>query len=189
MVKVLDYQDWRIVKIIRLEKQFGPRFLWADVVYTRNVTTSYYCNVEKVQTDANDFFDVKKVYPEDQFDKIILKAAKQNYPNAHFVNADICVDLEIDWIKKRFRNQHKEFATIYIEPYLNENDYGIYYKENREFPIFTIPLDIYVPSPDFNLYFSNEVFFLNYNISKEDELRRYLNEIKKTFHELEEIIR
>lgn len=185
----LDIEKWRIVKTIRIEKQFGSRYVWADLIYTRSVTADYRWNAENIETPFGVFYDFKKEYPEDNFDKVVLKAVQQNYSKAQFQNADVFTDMEADWFKKIYGKHIKESAIIYIEPYLNGFEYGSFPTEGREFPIFSIPLDVYVPCPDFQQYFRNEGYFLKYDLVKAEEIKTFLAGVNQTLHSIEEIIR
>lgn len=186
--KFLDFESWRIVKTIRIEKQFGSRYVWADLVYTRSVSADYQWKSEKVQNSQGFFCDIKKEYPEDDFDKVVLKAVRQDYPDVHFQNADVYTDWEADSFKRLYGKQFKETAVIYLQPFLDGYGNGQFPQGNREFPIFRIPLDIYIPCKDFNPFFANERYTLYYNYGMEEEVRAFIKNIKPTFHSLEEII-
>lgn len=187
--KFLDFESWRIVKTIRIEKQFGSRYIWADLIYTRSVSADYQWKSVKVQNSQGFFCDIKKEYPEDDFDKVVLKAVKQDYPDARFQNADVYTDWEADSYKRLYGKQFKETAIIYLQPYLDGYGSGPFPQENREFRIFRIPLDIYIPCEDFQPYFANEGYTLYYTYGKEEELKAFFKNKKPTFHRLEEIIR
>ncbi len=186
--KFLDFESWRIVKTIRIEKQFGSRYVWADLVYTRSVSADYQWKSEKVQNSQGFFCDIKKEYPEDDFDKVVLKAVRQDYPDIHFQNADVYTDWEADSFKRLYGKQFKEIAVIYLKPFLDGYESGPFPQGNREFPFFRIPLDIYIPCEDFTPFFANEGYTLYYNYGMEEEVRAFIKNIKPTFHSLEEII-
>lgn len=186
--KFLDLENWRIVKLIRLEKQIARHYMWADLIYTRSVTAKYKKESEKEETPSGIFYGLKEKYPKDAFDEMVLKAVKQDYPDAFFRNAEIVTDMEAERFKNLYKNHHKESAVIHLQPDLSCMEYGNY-PIDKQFSIFNVPFVLYIPCDEFVPYFANEGYFLNYNLSMEEELRLFIKEIKPTIHSLEEIIK
>lgn len=185
---ILNFEDWRIVKQIRLEKTIGGRFLWADLVYTRSVSANYIKKTEQVETPLGVFFDLKHEYPEDDFDKLVMKAIRQDYPNATARNADITTDMDIKRLSSIWGNQSIEQAIIYLQPDFSGSEFGKYPVGTKS-PVFQLSFDIYFPCKEFQMYFCNEGYFINYRIEDADTVKKELESIKPSVHRLEESIR
>lgn len=181
--KLLNHEDWRIVKTIRLEKQYGPRFMWAELAYARSVTRDYMKTTEKIETPNGLFLDLKETYPEDEFDKIVLKAVRTAYPNAFFQNAEIITDMDISRQKALFGYQQKEEAIIYLQPSFQDVDLWAV-PVGTQYALFPIPLSIYVPCAEFKPYFCNEGYTLYYDRLQEENIRAFIAEITPTVHKL-----
>lgn len=186
--RFLNFEDWRIVKQIRLEKTIGGRFLWADLVYTRSVSANYIKKTERVETPLGVFFDLKDEYPEDAFDKLVLQAIRQDYPNATMRNADITTDMDIKRFSGIWGNQIKERAIVYLQPDFSGFEFGKYPVGTKS-PVFQLSFDIYVPCKEFHMYFCNEGYFINYRIEEAEAVKKELEGLRPSVHRLEELIR
>ena len=184
----LNPEDWRIVKQIHLEKTVGGRFVWADLVYTRRVSANYIKKTERVETPLGVFFDLKNKYPEDAFDKLVMHAIRQDYPNATVRNGDITTDVDIKRFSSSRRNQIIEKAIVYLQPDFSGFEFGNY-PVGAKSPVFQLSFDIYVPCKEFQMYFCNEGYFTNYRIEDADAVKKELEGIKPSVHRLEESIR
>lgn len=185
--RFLNFEDWRIVKQIHLEKTIGGRFVWADLVYTRSVFADYTKKTERVETPLGVFFDLKHEYPEDDFDKLVIKAIRQDYPNATVRNADITTDMDIKRLSSIWGNQSIEQAIIYLQPDFSGFEFGKYPVGTKS-PVFQLSFDIYVPCKEFQMYFCNEGYFINYRIEDAEEVKKKLEGIRPSVHRLEESI-
>lgn len=184
----LNPEDWRIVKQIHLEKTVGGRFVWADLVYTRSVSANYIKKTERVETPLGVFFDFKNKYPEDAFDKLVMHAIRQDYPNATVRNGDITTDMDIKRFSSSRRNQIIEKAIVYLQPDFSGFEFGNY-PVGAKSPVFQLSFDIYVPCKEFQMYFCNEGYFTNYRIEDADAVKKELEGIRPSVHRLEESIR
>lgn len=184
----LNPEDWRIVKQIYLEKTVGGRFVWADLVYTRRVSANYIKKTERVETPLGVFFDLKNKYPEDAFDKLVMHAIRQDYPNATVRNGDITTDMDIKRFSSSRRNQIIEKAIVYLQPDFSGFEFGNY-PVGAKSPVFQLSFDIYVPCKEFQMYFCNEGYFTNYRIEDADAVKKELEGIRPSVHRLEESIR
>ncbi len=184
----LNPEDWRIVKQIHLEKTVGGRFVWADLVYTRSVSANYIKKTERVETPLGVFFDLKNKYPEDAFDKLVMHAIRQDYPNATVRNGDITTDMDIKRFSSSRRNQIIEKAIVYLQPDFSGFEFGNY-PVGAKSPVFQLSFDIYVPCKEFQMYFCNEGYFTNYRIEDADAVKKELEGIRPSVHRLEESIR
>lgn len=184
----LNPEDWRIVKQIHLEKTVGGRFVWADLVYTRRVSANYIKKTERVETPLGVFFDLKNKYPEDAFDKLVMHAIRQDYPNATVRNGDITTDMDIKRFSSSRRNQIIEKAIVYLQPDFSGFEFGNY-PVGAKSPVFQLSFDIYVPCKEFQMYFCNEGYFTNYRIEDADAVKKELEGIRPSVHRLEESIR
>lgn len=184
----LNPEDWRIVKQIHLEKTVGGRFVWADLVYTRRVSANYIKKTERVETPLGVFFDLKNKYPEDAFDKLVMHAIRQEYPNATVRNGDITTDMDIKRFSSSRRNQIIEKAIVYLQPDFSGFEFGNY-PVGAKSPVFQLSFDIYVPCKEFQMYFCNEGYFTNYRIEDADAVKKELEGIRPSVHRLEESIR
>ena len=173
----LNPEDWRIVKQIHLEKTVGGRFVWADLVYTRSVSANYIKKTERVETPLGVFFGFKNKYPEDAFDKLVMHAIRQDYPNATVRNGDITTDMDIKRFSSSRRNQIIEKAIVYLQPDLSGFEFGNY-PVGAKSPVFQLSFDIYVPCKEFQMYFCNEGYFTNYRIEDADAVKKELEGIR-----------
>ena len=187
-LKLLNHEDWRLVKTIRLEKQFGSRYMWAELAYARKVTRDYIKTFEKVEAPNGLFLDVKEIYPIDTFDNIVLKAVRTEYPNANFQNSEVLTDMDVTREKALFGYQHKEEAVIYLRPSFQDVDMWSV-PDGTRYEMFRIPLSIYIPCEEFKQFFCNEGYTLYYDRSQENNVRNLLRDIRPTVHQLDELIK
>ena len=185
---LLNLEDWRIVKQIHIEKTEGGRFVWADLIYTRSVSVNYIKKTERVETPLGVFFDLKNEYPEDAFDKLVLQAIRQDYPNATVRNADITTDMDIKRFSSIWGNQIIEQAIVYLQPDFSGFEFGKYPVETKS-PVFQLTFDIYVPCKEFQMCFCKEGYFINYRIEDAEKVKKKLEGIRPSVHRLGESIR
>lgn len=134
------------------------------------------------------FFDLKNKYPEDAFDKLVMHAIRQDYPNATVRNGDITTDMDIKRFSSSRRNQIIEKAIVYLQPDFSGFEFGNY-PVGAKSPVFQLSFDIYVPCKEFQMYFCNEGYFTNYRIEDADAVKKELEGIRPSVHRLEESIR
>ncbi len=185
---VLDQEKWRIVKSVYLEKNIGNRRVWADLIYSRDVTLSYHWTTKRTQSKSGLFYDIIKEFREDDFDKLLLQAVRRDYPNAVFKSYDVWTDMDVDCLKKLYQWQKKESAILCFEPDLSGIDFNAF-PMGISFKTFPIELDLYTPCEDFRQFFMSEVFKLSYDRTKEEDVIVFVNDIKPSIHSFEEIIR
>lgn len=185
-INVLNIHEWRIVKSIRIEKQFGPRYMWAELVYTRDVSNNYGLQVEKKTSEGGIFYDYVKSYTDDEFDNIILKAVQTEYPNATFKSHEVVTNMDVDMFKHLYASQIKDQAIVYLNP--GEIDYGKLPADSTLLQ-FRIPIELYIPCKEFQPHFCNEGYFSLYDNNRVDELQQLLEEVKSSFHGLSELIK
>ena len=184
----LNLEDWRIVKQIHLEKTIGGRFVWADLVYTRSVSANYIKKTERVETPLGVFFDLKNEYPEDAYDRFVIHAIQQEYPDVTVRNAEITTDMDIKRFYNIFGSQHIEQAIVYLQPDFSGFELGKYPVGTKS-PVFQLSFDIYIPCKEFQMYFCNEGYFTNYRIEDAEAVKKELEGIRPSVHRLEESIR
>ena len=181
-IKLLDRKDWRIVKTIRLEKNLWRHHAWADVIYVREVTSTYDVTFERKESRQGLFFDIKKNFPEDELDKLILDAIRTKYPEAHSQNTEIFTDTCIEDVTRMYQSYKPVQGTVYLMPIIDTSKIS----PSATFVRFSIPIDIYMPCNDFEPIFCNEGYFLDYDINNQQSIQKMLKETYPTLHHLSE---
>ena len=185
-VRLLDIENWRIIKIIRLEKQYGSRYMWADLIYTRRQTKEYGVKISNKSTEDGLFYDIEKTFTDDYFDELVLKAVRTRYPDAFLQSCDVITDSDVKRMEKLYSSYIKDSGIIYLNPT------GIDYNTMRRGTIFcqfNIPLEIFIPCEEFRMYFHDEGFFDNYDITKVEEVKELLDEKKASFQGLSDYLK
>lgn len=185
-VNILKPQDWKIVKIIKLEKPFGSHNMWAELIYLRDVTNDYGLKVVNKTSPNGIVYNIVKEYSIDNFDNMVLDAVKTEYSNASFRNHELVTDFDVETFRRIYGGQLKDNAIVYLNP--ESLDF-----ENKAMDTtylqFRIPIELYIPCKDFQIYFCNEGYMGYYDNAKADELQVLLDKVKPTLHGLSEILK
>lgn len=187
-IKLLDIKYQRIIKRIRLNKQVETHHIWADLIYSREVGTNYTTEYRKKTTDSSLFARTEIVYPNDDFDKMVLKAVRTEYPHAEMVSLNINTDRCIEHLKNRYDEYLVEQATIYLNPDFSRiNVARIPRDTDSIYTQFRINLDIFVPCKNWCVFFKNEGYFDRYDLENTEKLGKLLDESSLTVHRMEEM--
>ncbi len=183
-IKFLDPQDWRIVKSIHIEKQYGSRYMWAELVYMRSFTTNYGFQIKDKTTQDGIVYDYEKSYTNDEFDNMVLNVVKTEYPTAVLRSHELVTDMDIERFKCLYSSQLRDNAIICLNPgKLDIDNIPV----GPSFLQFRIPLELYVPCKEFQMLFSNEGFFATYDNTKMAVLQVSLDGVRPTLHKLSEL--
>lgn len=185
-IRFLGDNERKILKSIRLNKSEGTYKASAELIYTRDITSSYYTQYEKETTEGGLFYNTVQVLPQDEFDEMVLKAVRTKYPDAQMQSLDINTDSCIERLKVMYGGYKKEQAVIYLTPDFSKiNVLAI--SNDFEFYQFRVYLDVFVPINVFVPYFKNEGYFDNYDLKEAENVEKMLNEALPTVKHLDNI--
>lgn len=185
-IRFLDFNVRKVLKGIRLNKQMGDHRVWAELLYTRDILPDYVPQYVKEKTESGLFYNTKKVFPQDDYDELILRAVQKDYPDAQMTCIDVNTDSCIERLKKIYEGFSKEQAIIYLTPDLSQVDPS-FVPVGTSFTQFRVYLDIYTPCSVFLDYFKNEGYFDNYSLADAELIDKMLDEKLPTVHHLEEL--
>lgn len=185
-IRFLGDKERKVMKIIRLNKSTGSYTANAELIYIRDITPFYYTQYKKVTTEGGIFVDTEQIFPQDEFDKMVLKAVRTEYPNAKMQSLDINTDSSIERLKVLYGGHQIEQAVIYLTPDLSKVDIRSLSTEYELYQYRTY-LDIMIPFDGFVPYFKNEGFFDNYDLKAADNVERMLNEALPTVKHLTDL--
>ena len=176
-------KERRIVKRLRLKKIIGKGCVSEDLIYTRSITPNYIKKTEQIETPLGYFLDVKSNYPEDFFDKLVLEAVRQNYPDVIVRNADINTGMDIQRFVNIYSGRQIVKAIVSLQPSFRDFECGC-----TQVSSFRVPLEIYVCA-DYQEFFANQVFSLDFEVSNMQSIRKELQKLNPPIHTLSESIR
>lgn len=185
-IRFLDYNERKIMKSIRLNKSEGAYNASAELIYTRDITQSYYTQYKKVTEEGGLFYNIEQFFPQDEFDKMVLKAVRTKYPDAQMQSLDINIDSCLIRLKDIYAVQQIERAVIYLTPDFSKINIHAF-PNNCEFYQFRVFLDVFVPINGFVPYFKNEGFFDNYDLKEVENVEKMLNKALPTVKHLVDI--
>lgn len=185
-IRFLDFSERKVLKRIRLDKQIGDRHVWAELLYTRDILPDYVPQYVKEKTERGLFCNTKTVFPQDDYDDIVISAVKKEYPDVQMTSLDVNTDSCIERLRKMYNGYSKETAIVYLSPDLSQVDpsfvpVGTYFTQFRVF------IDIYTPCLGFLDYFKNEGYFDYYSLDSTELIDRMLDVKLPTVHHLEEL--
>lgn len=185
-IRLLGFEERKVLKSIRLNKQLGNRHVWAELLYTRDILPEYIPQYVKEETEGGLFYNTKTIFPQDDYDNMVLKAVQEKYPEAQMTSLDINTDSCIERLKKMYEGYHKEQAVVYLTPDFSQIDPS-YVPVGTSFIQFRLYLDIFTPCAGFLDFFKNEGYFDNYNLEDAERIDKLLDEKLHTVHHLEEL--
>ncbi len=185
-IRFLDYSKRKVLKCIRLDKQIGNRHVWAELLYTRDILPDYVPQYVKEKTENGLFFNTKIVFPQDDYDIMVLSAVKKEYPDARMTCIDVNTDSCIERLRKKYVDYSKETAIVYLTPDLSQVDPSLV-RVGSFFTQFRVYIDIYTPCIGFLDYFKNEGYFDYYNLNSTKQIDKMLDVKLPTVHHLEEL--
>lgn len=184
--KLLDIQNWRIVKTIRIDKNLFGRYGWAHIIYMRKVLPNYVVAYEKKEKGNGIWDEIIKTYPIDDLDNLILKAIRTQYSEADFRNYEIYSDNNIEDMIRLYKTNTIIPGNVYLNPtIINMDYYNI--PQSSTFLQFRIPLQIFVPCKEFELMFTNEYFSDNYDFEKTSCVQKIIKDLLPTFIQLSDL--
>lgn len=185
-IRLLGFEERKVLKSIRLNKQLGNRNVWAELLYTRDILPEYIPQYVKEETEGGLFCNTKTIFPQDDYDDLILGAVREKYPEAQMTSLDVNTDSCIERLKKMYECYHKEQAVVYLTPDFSQIDPS-YVPVGTSFIQFRLYLDIFTPCAGFLDFFKNEGYFDNYNLEDAERIDKLLDEKLHTAHHLEEL--
>lgn len=185
-IRFLGFEERKVLKSIRLNKQLGNRHVWAELHYTRDILPDYVPQYVKEETEDGLFYNTKTNFPQDDYDDMILCAVREKYPEAQMTSLDVNTDSCIERLKKMYEGYHKEQAVVYLTPDFSQID-PLFVPVETSFTQFRVYLDIFTPSAGFLEYFKNEGYFDNYNLDDAERIDKLLDDKLPTVHHLEDL--
>lgn len=185
-IRFLGFEERKVLKCIKLSKQQGARHVWAELLYTRDILPEYVPQYVKEKADNGVFFNVKTVFPQDDYDDMVLGAVREKYPEAQMTSLDVNTDSCIERLKKMYEGYHKELAVVYLTPDVSQIDPS-FVTVGTSFTQFRVYLDIFTPCSGFLEYFKNEGYFENYDLADAGKIDKMLNDKLPTVHHLENL--
>ena len=185
-IRFLGFEERKVLKSIRLNKQLGNRNVWAELHYTRDILPDYVPQYVKEETEDGLFYNTKTNFPQDDFDDMILRAVREKYPEAQMTSLDVNTDSSIERLKKMYEGYHREQAVVYLTPDFSQIDPS-FVPVGTSFTQFRVYLDIFTPCAGFLEYFKNEGYFDNYNLDDAERIDKLLEDKLPTVHHLEDL--
>lgn len=192
VVKILDIDEVKVVKHIRLNSDCYGHQIPAEIVYLRDFSYDYKMNViepesaeeEREKRGTGHF---QRQYPSDILDRAIITAIKNKYPDANGINSLLATNTDYrKWAGIHKHYKHEE-AEIRILPDFGDIPLEIIARMGR-IEGLKFGLDIYIqPSSEPHLY-DNEGFEIRLPMSNWiDTLNRY-TEVLKTMHRVKDLV-
>lgn len=185
-IRFLGFEERKVLKNIKLNKQLGNRRVWAELLYTRDILPDYVPQYVKEDAEGGLFNNTKTVFPQDDYDDMVLKAVQEKYPDAQMTSLDVNTDSCIERLKMMYEGYHKEQAIVYLSPDFNQINPSLV-PVGTNFTQFRVYLDIFIPCAGFLYYFKNEGYFDNYNLDDAEKIDKLLDDKLPTVHHLYEL--
>lgn len=185
-IRFLCHEERKVLKCIRLNKQLGDRHFWAELLYIRDILPDYVPQYVREDTDCRVSRDIKTVFPQDDYDDMVLKAVRKEYPDAQMTSLDVNTDFCIKRLKTVYEGYHKDEAVVYLTPDLSQRDPFLVPK-GKSYIQFRIFLDVFIPCAGFKDFFKNEGYFDYYNLADANIIDKMLDEKLPMVHHLEEL--
>jgi hypothetical protein len=125
MIKMLDFQDWKIMKEIQIvsKNSYEQEIVIGVISYLRQVKRDYFL---KEDPEENQFLKLlnypkQELFPQDTIDDIILNSIKEQFPHSFVRNTEISFDSDLEKIK--FITQvPKQIARFEVRPNFSQVD-------------------------------------------------------------------
>lgn len=191
-IRILDMDNVKVIKHIRLEvDSFGHR-VPAEIVYLRDFTDGYKMaqiepETEEEEREKRETGHFQRQYPSDILDEAIIDAVKNIYPQAGGFNSLLVTNMDYrKLLEIQMHSKHEE-AEIRIIPDFENLPLEVIARMGR-IKGLRFRLDIYIqPSPESHLY-DNEGFELRLPMNNWiDTLNRY-TEVLKTMHRVKDLV-
>ncbi len=185
-IRFLGFEERKVLKSIKLNKQLGNRHVWAELLYTRDILPDYVPQYVKEKAEGGLFYNTKTVFPQDDYDDMVLKAVQEKYPDAQVTSLDVNTDSCIERLKMIYEGYHKEQAVVYLTPDFNQITPSLV-PVGTSFTQFRVYLDLFIPCAVFVDCFKNEGYFDNYNLDDAERIDKLLDDTLPTIHHLDEL--
>lgn len=185
-IRFLGFEERKVLKSIKLNKQLGSRHVWAELLYTRDILPDYVPQYVKEKTEGGLFYNTKEVFPQDEYDDMVLKAVQKKYPDAQMTSMDVNTDSCIERLKMIYEGYHKEQAVVYLTPDFSQINPCLV-PVGTSFTQFRVYHDIFIPCAGFVDYFKNEGFFDNYNLDDAERIDKLLDDKFPSVHHFDEL--
>lgn len=182
----LGFKERKVLKCIKLNKQNDNCNIWAELLYTRDILPDYVPQYVKEETVNGMFYNTKTIFPQDDYDDMVLKAVQGKYPDAQMTSLDINTDSCIERLKKKYEYYYKEQAVVYLTPDSSQITPS-FVPVGTSFTQFRIYIDIFIPCAGFLDYFRNEGYFDNYNLDDAERIDKLLDDKLPTVHHLADL--
>lgn len=176
-IKMLDFNDWKIMKEIHIVSQnsYDQEIVIGVIAYLRKIKRDYYL---KEDPEPNQFlrllnYPKQELFPKDNLDDIILNSVKDKYPKSFIRNTQISFDSDIEKIKI-ITQVPKQIARIEVRPDFSQID--ISNIVGRSFNIFYKDVNVYqhfLADSIKGLYFTGTCDF-----ASQEETYKQLDEIE-----------
>lgn len=192
VVKILDVEELKVVKHIRLNTDCYGHRMPAEIVYLRDFSSDYKMNIIEPETaeeekEKGETGHFQRQYPSDILDFAIITAIRNKYLDADVFNTLLATNTDYrKWTGIHKHYKHEE-AEVRILPDFGDIPLDIIAKMGR-IEGLRFRLDIYIQSsPEPHLY-DNEGFELHLPINNwVDTLNRYA-EVLKTMHRVKDLV-
>ena len=125
MIKMLDFQDWKILKEINIvsKNSYEQEIVIGVISYLRQVQKDYFLQED---SEKNEFlrllnYPKQELFPQDIIDEIILNAVKEQYPKSFVRNTQISFDSDLEKIKI-ITQVPKQIARLEVRPNFSQVD-------------------------------------------------------------------
>lgn len=125
MIKMLDFQDWKIMKEINIvsKNSYEQEIVIGVISYLRKVQKDYYLQEDQEENKFLKLLNYPKqeLFPQDTIDEIILNAVKEQYPNSFVRNTQISFNSDLEKIKI-ITQVPKQTARLEVRPNFSQVD-------------------------------------------------------------------
>jgi len=144
MIKMLDFQDWKIMKEISIvsNNSYEQEIVIGVICYLRKVQRDYYLQEDQ---EENKFlrllnYPKQELFPQDTIDEIILNAVKDQYPKSFVRNTQISFNSDLEKIKI-ITQVPKQSAKLEVRPNFSQVDLSTLV--GKELDFFIKDINIY----------------------------------------------
>lgn len=175
--KTLSLDEIRIVKTISISSEMRSIPNYAEIIYTRKLSPSYYIKKSGGNIERLFYEHDENIYPNDSIDDFILAAVNKTYPNAKMKSSLMMFDIELEHHKKILSSKIKVKFLIQVNPRFDDMQQVIE-SGKKEWKVFVVNLDLFC-YPNEKDIFKDSLSICEYNINKEMQFDNFWNELTK----------
>lgn len=180
-IRVLDIENIKFIKTIRLAHDRNNNNCNADLVYLRKMTPEYKINKQDPPGPP-----AQEDFPSDILDDTILEAVRTVYPEAVIINELLALSTDYRTLL-RYKNYQKDYAEVRVLPDISQIPVELLqYINNIE--AFRIRFDIFMQYRHPNTAFSNEGFEIRYPFNNWANILVSLTGATKNFESVSKLI-